>query len=91
MKKINDMGILEKVDVLSTISGGSITGAAWCIHSGGYQSFHDEMAQKLQNKSVIRYVLCSKEIILGIAFMVVFGLGPIALTFTNGTIGCFLR
>ncbi|UEG51853.1 patatin-like phospholipase family protein [Mucilaginibacter daejeonensis] len=59
LKKLNELGILECVDVLSTISGGSITGAAYSLHSGDFNAFEQKMITSLTTKSVIRYVLTS--------------------------------
>ncbi len=39
MRALHKMQVLEKIDVLSTISGGSITGAAYCLYKGDYPSF----------------------------------------------------
>lgn len=63
LRKLEELGLLSKVDVLSTISGGSITGAAYALHSGSYAIFHDFMAAALQRCSVIGYVLRSKVFI----------------------------
>lgn len=59
LKKLNELGILTNVDVLSTISGGSITGAAYCLHQGDFKSFEEKMVGAITTKSVIRYVLTS--------------------------------
>ncbi len=68
LSKLNDLGILGKVDVMSTISGGSITGAAWALYHGEYPAFHQMMVEKLRTKNVIHKILFSKwTIALGIA------------------------
>jgi len=59
LKKLDEFGILKNIDVLSTISGGSITGAAYCLHEGDFKSFEAKMLAQLSTKSVIRYVLTS--------------------------------
>ncbi|HZY39613.1 MAG TPA: patatin-like phospholipase family protein, partial [Mucilaginibacter sp.] len=59
LKKLNQLGVLAKVDVLSAISGGSITGAAYCLHQGDFKSFEEKMVTSITTKSVIRYVLTS--------------------------------
>jgi len=59
LKKLNELGILSRLDVLSTISGGSITGAAYCLHHGDFKNFEAKMITQLSTKSVIRYVLTS--------------------------------
>jgi NTE family protein len=59
LKKLHEMGILEKVDVVSTISGGSIAGAFYCSWVGDFDSFYDEFYKGLQSKNVIRNILLS--------------------------------
>lgn len=63
LKKLNSLGILQHVDKLSTISGGSITGAAYCLHKGSFEEFEDKIYDALTTKSVIRYVLFSWKFI----------------------------
>lgn len=59
LKKLNELGVLNKVDVLSTISGGSITGALYCLHHGDFESFEKKIITAITTKSVIGYVLTS--------------------------------
>lgn len=66
LKKLHEMKILENVKVLSTVSGGSITGACYCLHTGdstksadeNFKVFDDQMRKSLQ-QSVIKRVLRS--------------------------------
>jgi NTE family protein len=55
LKKLDQMNLLAKVQVLSTISGGSIAGAYYCLNKNNYESLY----HKLQTKNVIRHVLLS--------------------------------
>jgi NTE family protein len=59
LKKVHELGLLGKVDILSTISGGSITGAAYCTHKENFETFEKNMTEILATKSVIGYVLKS--------------------------------
>jgi NTE family protein len=59
LRKLNDLKLLDKVDVLSTISGGSITGAAYCLRKGGYKDFEENIVKALSTKSVIQFILTS--------------------------------
>lgn len=65
LKKLNELKILEKVDVLSTISGGSITGAAWCLHKGSYKQFHNQFRNELLSKNTILYLVLSPAFLAG--------------------------
>jgi NTE family protein len=47
LKKLYEIGLLKKVDVLSTILGGSITGACYCLHTENFGKFYTEMYQAL--------------------------------------------
>jgi NTE family protein len=75
LKKLHEMKILLKVDVLSTISGGSITGAAYCSYQGNFDSFYNSIYEGLQRKNVIRNVLLSFTFLQLILFALIF-LGP---------------
>ncbi len=59
LRKLHDLNLLKRVDVLSTISGGSITGAAFCLHKGDFESFEKTMANSLSKNSVIKFILTS--------------------------------
>lgn len=90
LKKLEEMKILQKIGVMSTISGGSITGAAWGLHEGDYDSFHNEMIEKLRTKSVIGYIFQSRIIILGLFLIALFLFGSIYLSFTEWSCFSFL-
>ncbi|MDX1954712.1 MAG: patatin-like phospholipase family protein [Chitinophagaceae bacterium] len=59
LKKLQEMQILDKASVISTISGGSITGAYYCLNKDDFDSFEKSLYSKLQTKNVIRKVLLS--------------------------------
>jgi NTE family protein len=62
LRKLNELGILEKVDVISTVSGGSIIGADYLLslaQNTDYGTFESNHIAKLK-KSVIQSVLLSR-------------------------------
>lgn len=59
LKKLQEMNLLHRIDVLSTISGGSITGACYCCHTGDFDSFYNDLYTGLQQKNVIKKTLFS--------------------------------
>lgn len=59
LKKLHTMKILEKTEVISTISGGSITGAYYCLNKDNFPEFERSLYEKLQTKNVIKKVLLS--------------------------------
>lgn len=56
LRKLHELGRLAEVDVLSTISGGSITGAAYCLHQGPFEEFYSRMQAALGRCNVLRHV-----------------------------------
>jgi NTE family protein len=81
LKQLEEMGILAEVDVISTISGGSITGACYCSFNGTFDEFYADLYVSLQKKDVIRKVLLSW---IGFRFLltVLLLLGSLYLLFT---------
>lgn len=72
LRALHTLNALDKFDVISTISGGSITGAAWALYRNnklqidgqpvrfqGYPFFEQFMIKTLNEKSVIGFVLSS--------------------------------
>lgn len=83
LKKLNEMGILENVDVISTISGGSITGAAYCLHRSNFEEFEKTIIDAIGSKSVIRYILRSRRFLMTFIPASILCLGFIILPFTE--------
>lgn len=74
LRALNRLGILDKVDVISVVSGGSITAAYYALHKDNYEKFESSFIKKLQ-----RGVLCSTIIylllVLSISLLIGFLLG----------------
>jgi len=47
LRALRKMGILDKVDVVSSISGGSITAAYYALHKDNYEEFEKSLISKL--------------------------------------------
>ena len=58
LKKLNELGILDNVDVMSCVSGGSITGAFYGLTKDDFETFERE-AKLAVKKNVIVAVLTS--------------------------------
>ena len=69
LKKLHELGILPQIDVLSTVSGGSITGAYYCLNQENFAAFEEELKQKLATKSVIRSVIFSWTSLMALAYL----------------------
>lgn len=75
LRTLNKLNLLDKVDVISTISGGSIIGAYYCINDKKYEEFESEFYSILNSKSVIKYIVTSWRFILAILLFCVYIFG----------------
>jgi NTE family protein len=64
LNALQRLGLLDKVEVISTISGGSITGAYYCLEKDNYENFQASLYNGLLNKNVIKRVVFSFRISL---------------------------
>lgn len=72
LNKLHEMNILQQVDVISTISGGSITGAYYCLEKDDYDNFSKTLYKAVQEKSVVKNVLFSFIALKLLLFTLVF-------------------
>lgn len=82
LRKLHEMEILEKVDIMSTISGGSITGAYYCLNNKNFAAFDQFMTEALGSKNVIRQVFLSFTFIRTVIFLLLFLVPAIYVLFT---------
>lgn len=75
LNKLQQMNVLPKVKILSTISGGSITGAYYCLTKDDYALFSKNLYDAVQHKNVVKKVLLSGTFFQLVLVAVVF-LGP---------------
>lgn len=54
LKKLNELGILNNLDVISTISGGSIVGAFYALNKDNFESFANDFRNVLKKNLVLR-------------------------------------
>lgn len=62
LRALHDRGILDRIKVLSTVSGGSVVGAAWAYNDGTFEEFDARMAAVLRRGlqwEITREVFCS--------------------------------
>lgn len=71
-RKLYELNVLDKVDFISTISGGSITGAYYCLYQQDFTTFETFMKKALTTKSVIQYILKSFTFLKAISFVLFF-------------------
>lgn len=82
LRKLHEMGILHQVDVMSTISGGSITGAYYCLNNTDFEAFEKHMLEALGTKNVIKEVFLSFTFIRTLLFLLLFLVPAIYVLFT---------
>lgn len=80
LRALHHLGLLDKVDVLSSVSGGSITAAYYALHKDDYEDFERGFI-----KGLSRGVLWSSFLYLGGV-----GLGLLALSVVLGYLASFL-
>ena len=83
LSKLHHMGILQNTHVISTISGGSITGAAYCINEQDFKSFENRLKNDFQTRSVIAKVLGSWSFARLLLIAILFLGGSVAILFTD--------
>jgi NTE family protein len=82
LRKLQQMNILEHVDIMSTISGGSITGAYYCLNKNDYPSFDNNLYLALQQRDVIKKVLLSVTTLQLALFLLAFLVPAFCFLFT---------
>lgn len=82
LKKLNELEVLNRVDVISSISGGSITSAAYGLHTGDFDTFEKEFKDKLK-KGVVYRVLFSPRLIVQLILVVVLIISTLVLPFIS--------
>lgn len=83
LRALYDLQIFDKVSIMSTISGGSITGAAYSLKETDYPTFEKQMIDTLTQKSVIRHVLFSFMFLKTLLFLLFFIGASIYVLFTD--------
>ncbi|PSL44974.1 NTE family protein [Chitinophaga niastensis] len=71
LNKLNELNILPKVAVISTISGGSITGAAYSLSDKNYEKFRAKLYDTLLKKSVITKIIFSWRFLFFLLYLII--------------------
>lgn len=75
-RALHDRGILDQVSVLSTVSGGSVIGAAWAYREDSFEQFEQKIASELRQGlqwAIVREVLTTSQGPKILATMVISG------------------
>ena len=57
LRSLNDLGVLDDIEVISTVSGGSVIGALYTLHRGSFAEF-DRRIQQLLSRGFVLRVIC---------------------------------
>lgn len=82
LKKLKELGILKDIDVISTNSGGSITGATYGLYGEDFNKF-EEIIRKGVKSSVLKGILTSWRFILVILVTVIWFITVLYLLTTD--------
>ena len=83
MRALHDRRILDKVKVISTVSGGSVIGACWTYRGEDFETFDRHMVSVLRHglqSDIVREVLLTSEGLKILATLVVKGATSFAIT-----------
>lgn len=75
LRALHKLGVLNKVDYISSVSGGSIIAAYYGLYDGNYDSFEMEFCQKIQ-KGVLTWPIVNLALVFTlVALSLIFGGG----------------
>ena len=78
LRALHKLGILNKVDVISSVSGGSIIAAYYGLHDGSYESFEKDFSEKIQtgvlHLAIANFLLVIALMIVALCFWGLWGL-----------------
>ena len=87
LRALHKLGVLDKVDVISSVSGGSIIAASYALHDGDYNSFEKEFSEKMR-KGVFHLVLFNLFLVIVFVYLAIRFGGGWGLAFSLAVL-CF--
>ena len=88
-RKLRELGLLDKIDVISSISGGSITNAFYGLNKDNFEAFEKGLLEATET-NIIRGVLRSWKLRLILLFAISGWLGSIAIAWNYGSFSVLL-
>lgn len=88
-RKLRELGLLDKIDVISSISGGSITNAFYGLNKDNFKAFEKGLLEATET-NIIRGVLRSWKLRLILLFAISGWLGSIAIAWNYGNFSVLL-
>lgn len=68
LRALHKLGMLDKVDVVSSVSGGSIIAAYYALHDGDYKSFEETFSKKIR-KGVLKMALINLIVVIALVVL----------------------
>ncbi|MBQ9636765.1 MAG: patatin-like phospholipase family protein [Prevotella sp.] len=68
LRALHKLGMLDKVDVVSSVSGGSIIAAYYALHDGDYKSFEETFSKKIR-KGVSKMALINLIVVIALVVL----------------------
>lgn len=68
LRALHKLGMLDKVDVVSSVSGGSIIAAYYALHDGDYKSFEETFSKKIR-KGVSQTALINLIVVIALVVL----------------------
>jgi NTE family protein len=87
LRALHDRGLLSKVRVLSTVSGGSVAGACYAYSAGGFDNFDAKLIALLRTgltRSIVLNAIFSLEVFKILATILVSGFPTLLLRLVGG-------
>jgi NTE family protein len=70
-KKLKELNILNNIDVLSTISGGSIIGAYYLLHKDNYDEFYSSFVKCLKTSTIKKILISPRTILTLFTYLII--------------------
>jgi NTE family protein len=82
LKKLRQMGILDKIDVISTVSGGSIVGACYGLHGEDFEKFESILKAGVKN-DIINHIIATPRFLILVVVVVQIFMSSLYFLFTS--------
>lgn len=94
LRALHDRGVLDRIRVVSSVSGGSVIAAAWAYSDGEFAAFDDRVVRLLRRgltRGIVRRTLAGRAGLRSLAAMGTAGLAAAAARFISSLAGAASR
>ena len=78
LRALHKLGILDNVDVISSVSGGSIIAAYYALYDGSYNGFEEAFSKKIR-KGVLHLAVTNLTLVFGLVCLATWFGGSLGL------------